>query len=672
VQLLILIALFGWIPVCLGLFAALPARRAVVVGMIGAWVLLPPVSIPLAGIPDYDKVMAATMGIILGTLIFQPNRLLEFRFRWFDLPVLCFCLCPLISSLSNGLGLYDGLASLLGTMIRWLLPYLIGRLYFGDLEGLRELTVGIVIGGLFCVLPCLYEMRMSPLLLPQVYGIDRYEGTRLGGYRPRIFFSTGLELGMWMTAGSLALLWLWKCGALKRIGAYPVGSLLLPILLATTVMCRATGAMALLVVGLFVLWFCSRFNSKTLFYALVLLAPTYYAVRIPNLWSGDSLVQFVNTFVSGERAGSLAFRFQCENRLAEKALKQPVWGWGGWGRNRVLDKDGRDWTPTDGMWIIYLGYHGCAGLFTWTLIMILPPWLFLKRFPVRLWSTPTVGPLAVIAMLQSLYMVDCLSNGFLNLIYIVASGGLICTLPREARRKALAQESQGSGQLAGLDQSQQGGHEINGVSATMAPLSVLTVASSFSPASSQNELADRYKKLARMMKDQGQPVQAKAAWVHALGLLTNLASKHPDVPEFQRLRWDCTNDFAWFLLDENDPTVASPPMALGLVSQATEADPECATYWNTLGVAYHRTGDATSAITALERSVALTDGGTAFDYVFLGLAYAQLGRQEQAQSWSARADLWIRQHDAHHPQLSRLHEQLCASLAAGPGPSAVT
>ena len=71
------------------------------------------------------------------------------------------------------------------------MPYLIGRLYFSDAEGLRELAIAIVIGGLACVLPCLYEMRMSPLLLPQVYGIDRYEGIRMGGYRPRIFFSTG-------------------------------------------------------------------------------------------------------------------------------------------------------------------------------------------------------------------------------------------------------------------------------------------------------------------------------------------------------------------------------------------------------------------------------------------------------------------------------------------------
>jgi hypothetical protein len=663
------VALFGWIPACLILFMMLPARRAVVVGLIGAWVLLPPVSIPLSGIPDYDKSMATIVGVILGTLIFQPNRLLSFRLRWFDLPALCLGFCPLISSLSNGLGLYDGLSGSLSIMFRWQLPYLIGRLYFSDAEGLRELAIGIVIGGLASVLPCLYEMRMSPLLLPQVYGIDRYEGIRLGGYRPRIFFSTGLELGMWMTAGSLTAVWLWKCGTLKRIGGYPLGTFLLPILLATTMMCRATGAMTLLVIGLFVLWACTRVNSKALFYALVLLAPTYYAVRIPNLWSGSGLIEFINNYLSSERAGSLAFRFQCENKLAERALEQPVWGWGGWGRNQVRDKQGKDWTPTDGMWIIYLGYYGCAGLFTWTSMMLLPPWLFLKRFPVRQWSSPTVGPFAAIATLQSLYMIDCLSNGFLNLVYIVASGGLICALPPRPRRQAAIAEGGENRHAAYLDQSEPRDHVIQGASAD--PALGSTIGSDFPPVTSQGELAERYKRLARTLKDQGQPVQANTAWAHALGLLTNLASTHPDIPEFQRLRWDCANDFAWFLLNESDPNVADPLKALSLVSRATEADPGCPTYWNTLGFAFYRTGDATSAITALERSVALTNGGTAFDYVFLALAHAQLGQQEQALSWSSQADLWIRQHKTCHPELRRFHEQFCASWTAGHESSAV-
>ena len=385
-QLLIPIALLGWIPLSISLLALLPPRRAVVASFIGAWLLLPPASIPLSGLPDYDKMMAATVGILLGTLIFQPNRLLEFRPQWFDLPMLCWCIAPLISSLQNGLGLYDGLSGSLGCIVRWALPYLIGRLYLGEPEGLRELTIGTIFGGVAYVPAILLELRLSPFLKGLVYGMYQWEGARYGAYRPFVFLTTGLELGMWMTAVSLTAVWIWRCGVLKRIGALPFGTFVMPTLLVVTVLCRSGGALILLLGGLILIWSCTRFNSKLLFYALLLAAPVYYSVRIPNFWSGDDLVNVIET-LDADRAQSLGYRFYCENLLIRRAMQQPLWGWGGWGRNRVVGPDGRDMAVTDGMWIIYLGTFGCFGLFSWTTVLLLPPWLFLVRYPVRQWKT---------------------------------------------------------------------------------------------------------------------------------------------------------------------------------------------------------------------------------------------------------------------------------------------
>jgi hypothetical protein len=450
---------------------------------------------------------------------------------------------------------------------------------------------------------------------------------------------------MWMAAVSLTAVWLWKSGTLKRLGPFPFGSLLMPILLGIMVMCRATGALMLLAGGLFILWFCTRFNSKVLFLGLVLLAPAYYAVRIPNLWSGDNLVDLVGRFYSSARAGSLAFRFRCEEKLIANALGQPIWGWGASGRARIVDKYGRDAVPTDGLWIILLGHNGCVGVFSWTVMMLLPPWLFLRRFPVSQWATPTIGPIAAIATFQSLYMIDCLSNGFFNLVYLASSGGLICTLPSGFRPRSSVRDIGTSEQLIPPDSSR--------------PVP-------------QEALADRYKQLARNLKNQGHPAQAKAAWTQALDLFINLAATHPHVPEFQKLRWDCVNDFAWFLLSEPNPSVGDPFVALRLAGEATQADRECGTYWNTLGAACYRTGDASSAITAIERSMLLADGGNAFDYLFMALAYARLGQREQAQAWKTRADLWIQQHECRHPELSRLHDEIRASLTSGHEPSLVS
>ena len=72
------------------------------------------------------------------------------------------------------------------------------------------LTWVILIGGLAFVLPCLLEIKMSPVLMRMVYGMSYWGGTLLGGYRPMVFFWAGLELGMWMTAASLAA----ECSAL--------------------------------------------------------------------------------------------------------------------------------------------------------------------------------------------------------------------------------------------------------------------------------------------------------------------------------------------------------------------------------------------------------------------------------------------------------------------------
>ena len=69
---------------------------------------------------------------------------------------------------------------------------------------------------------------------------------------------------------------------LKRIGAVPFGTFFLPTLLVVTVLCRSGGALILLLGGLFLLWSCTRFNSKLLFYAMLLVAPVYYSIRNPQ------------------------------------------------------------------------------------------------------------------------------------------------------------------------------------------------------------------------------------------------------------------------------------------------------------------------------------------------------------------------------------------------------
>ena len=650
--LLVYVALICWLPFCLLLFTVLPPHRAVIIAMVGGWTILPPSGIPLPGLPDYDKLMAPVAGATLGTLIFQPNRLLAFRPRWFDLPAFLLCLAPFCSSLANGLGAYDGLSGIIGNLVRWTLPYLIGRLYFGNKEEMRDLAVGIAIGGMILVLPCLFEMRMSPILLATIYGIGSFEGTRLGGWRPRVFFTTGLELGMWMTATSLAAAWLWWSGSFKQLRSYHLFAWTIPLLLLTTLFCRASGALVLLIVGLTILSVSTRFRTNLLLCALLLVPPVYYAVRIPNYWSGTELTRFISTYFNKERGASLAFRFEQENLLARRAMLRPIWGWGGWGRNRIIDeRTGRDLAPTDGMWIIYLGVHGCVGMFLWTTMLLLPSWLFALRFSARQWRDPAVAPMAVLAVLLGIYLVDCLVNGFLNLSYVVACGGLAGAVQsagktsRWQRRPPLVRKlPDGQGTAAG-------GHELENPPPRSAGQPPGTTLARTPPATSQERLADRYRQLARTLRAQGQTAEAKAMLSHALQLLNTLAKTLPDAPGPQKHRTDCANDLAWLIISEPDPSKSDLHWAVELARQASQAEPDNAAYWNTLGAALHCAGEPSHAIAALERSIALSAGGTGYDYVFLALAHVHLGRADQARHWLDRTERWVQNHGAFPSEL---------------------
>ena len=136
------VVMIGWIPVVILLFMSQPYRRAVLYAYLAAWLFLPPRMVYfLPGLPDYTKMSATTMGVLLATAIFDMDRLVRFRPRWFDLPMVLWCIAPMFSSITNGLGAYDGASESFALVISWGAPYLVGRLYFNSFEGVREAAV---------------------------------------------------------------------------------------------------------------------------------------------------------------------------------------------------------------------------------------------------------------------------------------------------------------------------------------------------------------------------------------------------------------------------------------------------------------------------------------------------------------------------------------------------
>lgn len=424
---LVPLTMFGWIPVVLFLFSRFSPRRAVIIAFVGAWCFLPNASFKfVAGIPEYTKMSATCLGVLLGMAIFDSNRLNQLRLTSADTPMLLWLLSPFLSSISNDLGAYDGISAVFRQCVTWGLPYFIGRLYLTDLAALTDLAMGFFLGGLAYVPFCLLEIRISPQLHRMLYGFyahpDFAQNIRMGGYRPMVFMEHGLMVGMWMAGATLVGCWCMASGQLKRLfggRALPM----LAVLSVTTVLVKSLGALGLALLGLGMLFATKWSKSKAFIILLVLLPLLYIVTRSTGVFSGSAMVDAIAA-VQPDRAASLQFRLDNENILLEKARQHILLGWGGWGRARVYNDLGEDISVTDGLWIIVFGNHGLFGLLALTGALLLPPVLLLRRCPPFRWADPDVAPAAALAILLALYMTDCLLNAMVNPMFVLVAGGI--------------------------------------------------------------------------------------------------------------------------------------------------------------------------------------------------------------------------------------------------------
>lgn len=428
------LAMLAWIPLLLYLFTRFPVQKAVVIGFIGAWLFLPQkAAFSFVGFPDYNRISAASYGILLATCIFDVGRFHSFKFRWLDLPMLIWCVSPLASSLSNDLGLYDGLSATLGETVRWGLPYFLGRIYFNNLKGLRLLAMGIFLGGMVYVPLCLFEVRMSPQLHRMVYGYFPHsfrQTIRYGGFRPQVFMQHGLAVGVWMMAATLVGIWLWQAGVIKQIWGIPM-KWLVPLLLITFILCKSTGAWLLCGFGLVII-FAARWLRTAIPLLLLIGGIFFYQYYVATgqftPQQQDQIISVMTQITNEERAGSLEFRMDNEQILGDKARQRIIFGWGGWNRNRVYEYNWRgervDITTTDSFWIIQFGTKGLVGLFSINVAMLLPVVILCRRYPADYWFNPKVAPVIAVAVVVTLYMVDNLINAMFNPVFPLATGGI--------------------------------------------------------------------------------------------------------------------------------------------------------------------------------------------------------------------------------------------------------
>ncbi len=437
---LTLLILVAWVPVGFVFFLLMKPRRAVLATYIGGWMFLPVASFPINHLPDYDKVLAVSVAALLGVLVFDMQRLLTLRPRWYDLPMLVWCLVPFASSLANGLGAYDGLSATFTSVVRWGIPYALGRAYFCDRRGMHDLAVGMFIGGLVYVPLCLYEIRMSPQLHNMLYGYHQtpfLHVTRFGGYRPLVFMAGGLPLSLWMATASLTGVVLWHTKALKSLWGVPTGWLVIT-LVVTTILCKSTGAIGLLFVGMGIYFATRMMRTRVPLIIAIAIVPAYLFLRIGVGWDGQILVDYAGEYINEARAASLETRLSNESRLIDEKIGQrPLLGWAGWGRGRITNDEGKDITITDSLWIIALQQHGLVGLVAFIAMLTLPLILLVRSIPPPAINMQALGAIVAVGMSVWVYVMDRMVNAQLNPIAIMMIGALVA-IPWLEIKKALS------------------------------------------------------------------------------------------------------------------------------------------------------------------------------------------------------------------------------------------
>jgi uncharacterized protein HemY len=103
-------------------------------------------------------------------------------------------------------------------------------------------------------------------------------------------------------------------------------------------------------------------------------------------------------------------------------------------------------------------------------------------------------------------------------------------------------------------------------------------------------------------------------------------------------------------------------MALWLARKTVEESPKVGEYWNTLGMAYYRTGNWQAAVEALEKSTKLRPDGIASRWFCMSMAHSKRGEKDQARDCYDRAVDTVGKNNSQDHELRRLRAEAAALL----------
>lgn len=371
------------------------------------WLFLPPGELALGSF-SLRKVDAVRLLPLAIVLLLNRHRL-RVRWHWIDLPVLLFCLCPLLSGLANDLGWTQSGWETVKEFAYWFAPYFLGRAMFADPPSQRTLAIVIVAAAACYLPPTVFEIFNGPVLTAwvtgqelsrQALGADR--GTT---YRPSVFLTSGFVLTMFYvlaTLAAVAVAW-----GEQRGNRFKVGMGVLAVVFALSVLaCRSLGSIVLLGVGLTVLCLVRWTNVRGWLIPLALLAPLYIGARVSGLLRTEHVRVVAEQVVSKDRAGSLVYRLRAEDIVFDRMAGQWWLGFGDFGRWR----QGGNVLGLDGFWLFALTRTGMLSVAAWLAMVTVPILLIAIRDNPRATVSPWIG--LAFATFLALSLIDSMLNYF--------------------------------------------------------------------------------------------------------------------------------------------------------------------------------------------------------------------------------------------------------------------
>ena len=431
------IALILWPVVTLAFFASMRPTQALIWSLLGGFLLLPVnTAFDLPGVPALDKTSIPSISALIVALLFVNGPVVRPPREWWVITLLvAYIVSPVFTVLTNrdalqfgsvllpGLRAYDAFSAAAYRAID-LIPFLLG---FNILKGPRAqdyLMRALVMAALGYSLLILVEIRLSPQLHTWLYGFFPSafdQQIRGAGFRPVVFLGHGLMVALFISLALVAAVHL----ARQRVQLYGISAWFwVAYLLGILILCRSLGPLMLSFAAVGVLFLVRRRGVQLVCALAAVTLLAYPMLRGADIVPVHALADKIGE-VNEERAASFRTRIDNEDSLLARANQRPLFGWGGYARNRVYDENtGRDLSITDGTWIIMIGNYGWIGYISAFGLLCLPMVAAWRR------GRRLTEASAALSLILTVNMVDLLPNSSLSSMTWVIAGSLMSRAAR--------------------------------------------------------------------------------------------------------------------------------------------------------------------------------------------------------------------------------------------------